>query len=242
MQQAILFIRSLLFSVGAIPAIILFATFGCTIGALLPYRLRQEIVTWANVFIVHWLSLTCGIKVKVEGLENIPNTPCVVVSKHQSAWETYYLQRLFRPVSTILKRELLKVPFFGWGLYFMHPIAIDRSNPRKAMRQVQTQGLQRLEQGNNVLIFPEGTRVSFGEEGKYARSGASLAIEAGVPLIPITHNAGYCWPSGTFIKKPGTIHVVIGKPIETSGADSKQLTTEVRDWIENTLQTLSHDR
>ena len=242
MKQTVLFVRSLLFSIGTIPVIIFFATFACTLGPLMPYRIRQEIVTWANAFIVFWLNLTCGVRLKVEGLENIPKTPCVVAAKHQSAWETYYLQRLLRPVSTILKRELLKIPFFGWGLYFMHPIAIDRGNPRVAMKQVQSQGLLRLKQGNNVLVFPEGTRVPFGEEGKYARSAASLAVAAGVPLVPVAHNAGYCWPAGGFYKRPGMIHVIIGKPIDPEGRDSRSLTEQTRNWIEATQQTLSHKR
>ncbi len=242
MKKVVLFTRSLLFSIGTIPIIIIFSTFSCTLGVLLPYRLRQSVVTLANSFIVFWLRIACGIKVKVEGLENLPDKPAVIAAKHQSAWETYYLQRILRPVSTILKRELLKVPFFGWGLYFMHPIAIDRSNPRVAMKQVQTQGLERLQQGNNVLIFPEGTRMPFGEQGKYARSAASLAIAGSVPLIPVAHNAGYCWPAGEFIKKPGTIHMIIGPAISTEGRDSRQLTEEVCQWIESTQQTLSHNR
>jgi len=234
------FLRSLLFYLGYLPVVVIFATIGCTIGILMPYRMRQEVVTWANACIVFWLNISCGIKLKVDGLENIPNTPCVVMSKHQSSWETYYLQRLFRPVSTILKRELLKIPFFGWGLYFMHPIAIDRDNPREAMRQVMSQGKERLQQGNNVLVYPEGTRVKHGTSGKYARSGASLAIAAEVPVIPIAHNAGYCWEVGEFIKRPGTIHVVIGPVMDSNDTDSRTLTNNVQQWIEETQETLSH--
>ncbi|MCB1666881.1 MAG: lysophospholipid acyltransferase family protein [Porticoccaceae bacterium] len=233
-------IRSILFYAGYIPIVIVFATFGCTIGAIMPYRMRQNIVTWANALVVRWLNLSCGIKLRIEGLENLPKTPAVIMSKHQSSWETYYLQRILRPVSTILKKELFKIPFFGWGLYFMHPIAIDRDNPRKAMKQVQEQGLQRLKQGNNVLVYPEGTRVPFGTTGKYARSGASLAIAAQVPVIPVAHNAGYCWEVGKFIKRPGVIHLVIGPAISSANTDSRTLTHEVQTWIESTQQTLSH--
>ena len=233
-------LRSLLFYLGYLPIVIFFSTFGCTIGALMPYRSRQNVVTWANSLIVRWLNISCNIRLKVEGLENMPSSPCVVMAKHQSSWETYYLQRIFRPVSTILKRELFKIPFFGWGLYFMHPIAIDRENPRNAMKQVQEQGQMRLAQGNNVLVYPEGTRVKYGETGKYARSGASLAIAAEVPIIPVAHNAGYCWEVGKFVKQPGTIHVVIGPAISSTDTDSRTLTTNVQEWIETTQQTLSH--
>jgi len=242
MKQTILFLRSLLFYIGYGPVLILFSTISCTIGLLMPYRMRQEVVTWANTIIVIWLKWSCGIKLKVEGKENIPKTPSVIVAKHQSSWETYYLQRLFRPVSTVLKRELFKVPFFGWGLFFMHPIAINRGSPREAIRQVQAQGEQRLKQGNNVLIFPEGTRVAYGTTGKFARSGASLALAADVPLIPVAHNAGYCWAVGKFIKLPGTIHVVIGSPLDTADKDSRQLTKDLQKWIEDTQKTLSHTR
>ena len=232
--------RSLVFYIGYLPIVVFFATFGCTIGLLLPYLWRQEIVTWANALVIRWINLSCGIRLKVEGLENLPKTPTVILSKHQSAWETYYLQRLFRPVSTILKRELFRIPFFGWGLYFMRPIGIDRENPRKAMKQVQELGSQRLKEGNNVLVYPEGTRVPFGESGKYARSGASLAISAKVPVIPVAHNAGYCWAPGEFLKKTGTIHVVIGAPIDTADTDSRTLTQTAEAWIEATQEKLSH--
>ena len=193
----------------------------------MPHRMRQNVITWANAIIIKWLNISCGITLRVDGLENLPDAPCVILSKHQSGWETFYLQRLFRPVSTILKKELFWIPFFGWGLYFTHPIAIDRSNPREA-------------QGNNVLIYPEGTRTPVGEIGQYGRSGAALAIAAGVPVIPVSQNSGYCWPAHTFIKWPGKIHVSIGKPIDTSDTDSRQLTEQVKDWIESTQTDLVH--
>lgn len=206
----------------------------------MPHRMRQNVITWANAIIIKWLNISCGITLRVDGLENLPGTPCVILSKHQSGWETFYLQRLFRPVSTILKKELFWIPFFGWGLYFTHPIAIDRSNPREAMKQILSQGKQRLAQGNNVLIYPEGTRTPVGEIGHYGRSGAALAIAAGVPVIPVSQNSGYCWPAHTFIKWPGKIHVSIGKPIDTSDTDSRQLTEQVKDWIESTQTDLVH--
>ena len=202
--------------------------------------MRQNVTTWANAIIIKWLNVSCGITLQIDGLNNIPDTPCVVLSKHQSGWETFYLQRLLRPVSTILKKELFWIPFFGWGLYFMHPIAINRGNPREAMKQILAQGKQRLAQGNNVLIYPEGTRTPIGQTGNYGRSGAALAIAAGAPILPVAQNAGYCWPAHTFIKRPGRIHVVIGEPINTTGADSRQLTEQVKGWIESTQKTLSH--
>jgi len=231
-------LRTCLFYAVYVPTIITFSVLGCTLGLLIPYRPRQTFITTANAIVLWWLKLSCGIKVNVEGLNNIPNQPFVALSKHQSGWETFYLQRTLRPVSTILKKELLKVPFFGWGLAMTRPIAIDRSNPKQALRDVLSQGKQRLAEGNNILIFPEGTRIDYGAVGNYSRSGTSLAINAGAAVLPIAHNAGLCWPAHRFIKQPGTIHVIIGKPIDSTGRKSKELTEEVKDWIEGTIAKL----
>lgn len=228
-------LRTLLFFVGYAAAIVVFSLLGLTVGLLLPHRPRQWLLTTGNALIIAWFSLVCGVKVVVSGREHIPSTPFVALSSHQSAWETFYLQRLFCPVSTILKRELLRIPFFGWGLALTKPIAIDRSNPRDAMRQVMEQGVERLESGNNVLIYPEGTRMPFGQPGKYARSGAGLAIKADVPVIPIAHDAGRCWPNDDWVKFPGTIHVAIGEPLVTEGRDSRQVTEAAQQWIEGRM-------
>lgn len=240
MKTAIAFTRSVLFYLVYAVVMVVFGTITCTIGILMPYKMRQNVVTWANAIIIKWLNISCGIKLKVDGLENIPSTPCVVLSKHQSGWETFYLQRVLRPVSTILKKELFWIPFFGWGLYFMHPIAINRSNPREAMKQILSQGKARLAEGNNILIYPEGTRTPVGKAGNYGRSGAALAIAAGVPVVPVAQNSGYCWPAHTFIKWPGTIQVSIGQPIDTTDANSRELTEQIKEWIETTQKTLEH--
>jgi 1-acyl-sn-glycerol-3-phosphate acyltransferase len=159
------------------------------------------------------------------------------MSKHQSQWETFYLQTLFNPLCTILKKELLLLPFFGWGLRVMEPIAIDRSSKRGALRTVQKTGLLRLQAGRSVLVFPEGTRTPPGEKQPYARSGAHLAMAAGVPILPVAHNAGLRWPPGKLLKYPGTVTVVIGEPIETVDLgnlqDEKLLTAKVEAWIES---------
>ncbi|MEH6544338.1 MAG: lysophospholipid acyltransferase family protein [Porticoccaceae bacterium] len=238
-MKAIYLLRSLLFYFGYLSAIGVFSLLGCTVGWLLPMRQRQTLVTTANQLIVPWLCLCCGVKLKVEGLENIPSEPFVALSKHQSSWETYYLQRTLRPVSTILKRELLRIPVFGWGLATTAPIAINRDNPRQALRDVMEQGKDRLlNKKMNVLVYPEGTRVSPGNTRKFNRSGAALAIAAGVPVLPICHNAGTCWPAHRIIKYPGTIHVVFGKAIDPKGYDSKALTDEVRNWMDVALKNL----
>lgn len=234
-------LRTVLFFAGYAVAIVVFSLLGLTVGMLLPHRSRQLLLTTGNAVIIAWFSLVCGVRVVLIGRENIPDTPFVALSSHQSAWETFYLQRLFCPVSTILKRELLRIPFFGWGLALTKPIAIDRSNPRDAMRQVMEQGVKRLEDGNNVLIYPEGTRMPFGQSGKYARSGAGLGLKAGVPIIPVAHDAGRCWPNEGWIKFPGIIHVVIGEPLQSDDGDSRQLTEAAQRWIDSKLADLSVD-
>lgn len=231
MNHLILAVRSTLFYLGYVVFISLFSLLSCTVGMLLPLAARQTLATTGNLLIVHWLSLCCGIRIRVIGRENLPPASFVVLSNHQSPWETFYLQRQLRPVSTILKKELLRVPVFGWGLASVKPIAIDRSNPRQAIKDVMEQGKERLTSGNNVIIYPEGTRLNHGEYGEYARSGAALAVAAGVPIVPVAHNAGKCWPARRFLKYPGTITVIFGKPLETMGGDSKALTASAREWI-----------
>lgn len=232
-KKAFYAIRSLLFYITYIPGMVFFTTCGFTIGLLVPYKTRHDIVSLAASSTNFWLRLWCGVKIDVVGTEHIPtDSQFVVLSKHQSTWETYHMQRLFRPVSTILKKELLNIPIFGWGLRKLNPIGIDRDNPRAAMKQIMAQGKERLAEGNNVVIYPEGTRVDSGQKGKYARSGAALAIAAGVPVLPLAHNAGLFWPGRRFLKFPGTIKVVIGKPIATEGLSSKELTEQVEEWIE----------
>lgn len=232
-------LRALLFYLGYSIFIFIFALLGCTVGLLLPISARQTLVTTGNFLIVHWLRLTCGIKVRVIGKENIPEGPFVVLSNHQSPWETFYLQRKLRPVSVILKRELLKIPVFGWGLAAVKPIAIDRTNPRQALRDVLLQGQKRIHEGMNVILFPEGTRITYGEYGNYARSGASLAIEANVPILPVAHNAGRHWPSKKFQKTPGTISIAYGKPIFPDGKSSKELTQLAENWIKSQQKAMN---
>jgi 1-acyl-sn-glycerol-3-phosphate acyltransferase len=212
---------------------------------LLPPLTRHRIIISWTKLIIWWAKCSCGVKYQVEGLEHLEglDKPLVVLSKHQSAWETFFLQGLFWPASTVLKKELLRIPFFGWGLAALRPIAIDRDNPREALKQVKTEGKARLEDEINLILFPEGTRVPIGEKGNYARSGADIAKSANKLIIPVCHNAGYYWGNGgSFVKKPGTISVVIGKPIDSNSADSKHLIADVETWIEATLEDIERKR
>jgi 1-acyl-sn-glycerol-3-phosphate acyltransferase len=160
--------------------------------------------------------------------------------KHQSAWETLALQVIFPPQVWVLKRELLWLPFFGWGLAMTSPIAINRSDGKGAMKQLLKQGKDRLKQGFCVVIFPEGTRVPYGQRGKYKVGGALLAVSSGVPVVPVAHNAGRLWGRNAFSKHPGVVTMSIGQPIPTQGRKADEINAEVEAWIENEIQHIAH--
>lgn len=180
-----------------------------------------------------------GVEIEVSGLENIPRgEPVVVLANHQSQWETFYLQLLITPQATVLKRELLWVPFFGWALILLRPIAIDRGQPGQALKTILRIGLERLEQGVSVVIYPEGTRQPPGQVGRFNAGGAMLACRAGRRVVPIAHNAGDCWPARSLWRFPGTIRVVIGEPIDCAGKTPKAVNEKAEGWIRATLGRL----
>lgn len=232
-----LLIRSLLFYFGQIISTLLFAPIGIIIFPL-SFKTRYYMMTRWAVFNLWWLKICCGVRYKIIGQENIPEQAGIVMCKHQSALETLALQLIFMPQVWILKRELLKIPIYGWGLASLQPIAIDRGSAIKAFRQIVEQGCLRLQQSLWVIIFPEGTRVAAGEKGKYLPGGGMLAEKSGANVTPIAHNAGYLWPRNSLIKKPGTVTFVIGPLIKSTGKNAKQITREVEDWIENTVENL----
>ncbi|MBI4006181.1 MAG: 1-acyl-sn-glycerol-3-phosphate acyltransferase [Gammaproteobacteria bacterium] len=232
-----LLLRALLFYLGLVTATIFISPI-CLLVYPLPFTLRYYIVTRWTVFILWWLKITCGLKHSVTGRENIPEGPAIIMCKHQSAWETLALQIIFPPQAWILKRELLWIPIYGWGLASMQPISIDRSSAIKSFRQIVDQGCQRLAQGIWVVIFPEGTRVAPGEKRKYLPGGGLLGEKSGYPIVPVAHNAGYFWPRNSIIKKPGTITMIIGPVIETAGKSANEITAEVETWIEDKITQL----
>lgn len=219
-----------------VPSLFVASVFVITLGQLMPKRLCLSIATLWNHFVsLPLLRTTTGIKVEVQGKENIPKGSFVAVSNHQSEWETLYFCFLLNPVVSILKKELLRIPFFGWALWGSGHIGIDRKNARASIKQIETQGMNRLGKGINVLIFPEGTRVPYGQYKRFTRTAAKLAIDAGVPLLPMAHSAHNCWsPGGKF--STGTIKVVIGEPIDTAGQDAKELTNQAENWIRETAE------
>jgi len=200
--------------------------------APLPRLWRYRVITGWTRTVLALVRGVLGIRWRVEGAERLPARPAVVLSKHQSAFETLAFQTIFPPQVHVLKRELLWIPFFGWGLALMSPIAIDRARGIKALREIARRGRERLEQGFWVIVFPEGTRVAPGVHRRYQPGGAWLAAHAGAPVVPVAHNAGLLWPRNAFLKRPGLITVRIGQPIDTQGRDPEAISAAAEAWIE----------
>ncbi len=231
---AVTALRSLLFAAGLWGSTVVFF-FLLLPTALVPLPRRFRVGRWWNRFNVWWLRVTCGVRHRVEGLEHLPERPGVVLAKHQSAWETIALGLWFSPLIFVLKRELLHLPFFGWGIALMGPIAIDRKAGRNAMRQMTEQGRRRLASGCWVVVFPEGTRVPPGFRARYRVGGAALAVQAGAPVVPVAHDAGRYWPRNSFLKYPGVVRVVIGPPMTSEGRSAAELNAAVERWVEDTM-------
>tara|TARA_Y100000741_G_scaffold6714_1_gene5470 strand:+ start:361 stop:1062 length:702 start_codon:yes stop_codon:yes gene_type:complete len=228
-----IYLRSFIFYIGYLGSGLLASFLACVLGPFLSLNNRLKFFSLWPKFANWFLYVTCNIKLTVEGEENIPTQPCVIVSNHQGQWETFSMQYLFHPLCTLLKRELLYIPLWGWAMSLLHPIAINRSKPKQAILQTLDEGSKRLQEGLFVLLFPEGTRIEAGKVGHYARSSFELAKRNNVKVLPICHNSGNCWPAHKFIKRPGTIKLFIGEPIEV--VDSKKSAEEVRAWTEKNL-------
>lgn len=226
-----LILRSLLFYIGQIISTILIAPIGI-IAFPLDFKKRYYLITRWAVFNLWWLKICCNVTYEIKGKDNIPGKPCIVMSKHQSAFETLALQQIFIPQVWILKKELLQIPIYGWGLASMQPIAINRDSTIKSFRQIADQGCERLQKGYWVIIFPEGTRVAPNKKKKYLPGGGMLAEKSGAQVVPVAHNAGRLWSRNSMIKKPGLITIKIGPVIESENKSAKEITDEVENWIE----------
>jgi 1-acyl-sn-glycerol-3-phosphate acyltransferase len=230
-------LRSALFALGLVLvtppyALLALATFP------LPRMARYRIISGWSRLVVLLAKAVLGIRWRVEGREHLPARPSVILSKHQSAWETMAFQLIFPPQVHVLKRELLWIPFFGWGLALMSPIAIDRSRGLAALREIARRGRERLAQGFWVVVFPEGTRVAPGASREFHPGGAWLACASGAFVVPVAHNAGLVWPRNAFLKRPGTVTVRIGPPIDASNRDAKTVNELARTWIEEQQRAL----
>lgn len=209
-------------------------------AAILPFPVRYRLAdTWINC-LLFMLKLCCGLSHEVTGLENIPKDgAAIVLSKHQSAWETLALRKFIKPQTAVLKKSLLQIPFGGWALATLKPIAIDRQNQKQALQMLLDQGMARLREGLFVVVFPEGTRVAPGMHKKFNAGGAMLAQKSGYPVLPLAHNAGEFWPRNSFLKFPGVIKVRIGPLIDTRNKKSKDINAETEAWINQAMREIA---
>ena len=232
-----LFLRSSLFFIGQLITAPLFTLIALLAWPVNPILRNQLISGWARSMI-WWLRVTCNVRHEISGMENIPDKPCIILAKHQSTWETFAFQAIFPTQVYVLKRELLWIPIFGWGLAMTSPIAINRASGREALKQLVSKGQARLAQGLWVVIFPEGTRMRPYQQGKYHIGGAWLACQTKTPVLPVAHNAGHCWPKG-FIKQAGVIKLHIGPAIATADLKADALNLKVEQWIEAQMQVIN---
>ena len=226
-----IYFRSILFYLGEGLSTIPFMIISMLVIPLPPKRRSKIIAGWAY-FVTWWLRVTCGVKHQIIGIDQVPEWPCVFACQHQSTWETIVTQTFLPPVAWVLKKELLSIPFFGWGLWASSPIAIDRSDHKNALDQVVDQGLNKIKEGRHVLIFPQGTRAPYGQRGRYKKGAAKLARAANVPIVPIALDAGKYWSSASWWIKPGTIKCVFGPEISTLGRSDQEITDQIQHWIE----------
>ncbi|CAN6134939.1 PlsC 1-acyl-sn-glycerol-3-phosphate acyltransferase [Methylophilaceae bacterium] len=232
-----LFLRSSLFFIGQLITAPVFTLIALLAWPVNPILRNQLISGWARSMI-WWLRVTCNVRHEISGMENLPDRPCIILAKHQSTWETFAFQAIFPTQVYVLKRELLWIPIFGWGLAMTSPIAINRASGREALKQLVSKGQARLAQGLWVVIFPEGTRMRPHQQGKYHIGGAWLACQTKTPVLPVAHNAGHCWPKG-FIKQAGVIKLHIGPAIATADLKADALNLKVEQWIEAQMQVIN---
>lgn len=230
--------RSWLFVLGQILFTPLFSILTLLTFPLSRVQRNRIISLWARAMLF-WLRLTCNIRYEVQGLERLPKQPCIILSKHQSAWETLAFQLIFPPQAYVMKRELLHIPFFGWGLAMTSPIAINRRDGLGAFKKLLVLGKARLQAGLWVVIFPEGARQLPNQRlGKFHLGGAYLACANATTVIPVAHNAGHFWPKNSLRKNAGVIQVRIGVPIDSRHLDAHALNTQVKNWIQRQMQEL----
>ena len=215
-----------------------YAAFFVLVGGFMSHRRRFALIEWYAERIFDVLRVTCKLDYRVEGLENIPDEPHIAYWKHSSAWETFGQFLVGPPKVIVFKHELIFIPFVGLGLRLLRSIAVKRGAGASAVNQVVSQGRSRLADGLSILIFPEGTRVAAGETRRYGVSGALLASRTGCKVVPVAHDAGYYWPRRGLIKKPGTVRVIVGPPIDTAGREPREINEEAQAWIETTIRRI----
>ena len=232
-----LVIRSTLFLLGMIISTCLWVI-PCIIARLFPYRICFAIVSGWCTFNVRWAQFCCGIRYEISGLENIPDKACVIMSNHQSTWETLAYPSIFPTLTWVIKKELLYVPLFGWGIASTQPIALNRKQGKKSFNQLIEDGQKKLSLGRFILIFPEGTRIPYEQQRTLKVGGFVLAKQSNADILPVAHDAGRLWPRNGFLKRPGTIYLRIGKPISTTNNTAEELRSQYAEWLRNTREEI----
>ena len=241
LMKLILTLRALIFYFMTAILVIIFTT-GLFIMLPFPFQKgRMQVSRCWSKLTLYLGALVCGMRFKIIGLENCPTTPAVYIIKHQSAWETMIMPGLLPPTCAVAKKSLLNIPLFGWSLRMSRTIPIDRKASISAFKKVINLGKSRIAEGLSIVIYPEGTRVSPGEHPKFHKTAMMLAKDAGVPIVPIAQNSGSCWRRNSFLKYPGLITVVIGRPIDSKAASSEALNTQVYEWIKAEMINLEGD-
>ncbi len=237
MSTALVVVRSTVFAILQALLTVVFSILGLFTIPFSPHVRYRVISTWSRL-VLFLAQVICGVRYRVVGAEHLPDTPSLVLAKHQSAWETLAFQVIFPEHVQVLKKSLLWIPFFGWGLALMSPISIDRSRGIAALKRMADQGAERLAQGFWIVLYPEGTRTRPGTKGKYHVGGAWLAVKLGACVVPVAHNAGMFWGKNAFLKRPGEIRVIVGEPIDPQGMTPEALNRKVEAWIESHMERL----
>ena len=238
-SDPILWLRSLFFYIGFVVSTLLWGTSLTIIGLLFPLRkrFRLVIVPWVS-FVLWWLRITCSIRVDIQGLEHLRDKAGVLLIKHMSTWDALFSQLIISPQTTVIKRGLLWLPCFGWAFWVTKPIPIVRNQPIQALRQLLSQGKERLAQGYWVSLFPEGARIMPGKVGRFQLGGARLAKEAGRCAYVVAHNGGLFWQHKRFIKRPGTITLKISPPMEAKDRSAEGFNQELESWMRSQMDAL----
>lgn len=236
-------LRTLIFYLLLSASVLVWGIVCLVVFLFIPYSwlMKGFIQPWCR-FVIGLARKVVGINYAITGLDNLPKQGCVIISKHQSTWETIFFTGLIYPISNVLKRELQFIPFFGWMLALSRQVAINRGTPKEAFKQLLDRGTSLLKAGHYIVIFPEGTRTLPGQNGRFTRGGVTLAATAGVEAIPVAHNAGEFWPKKGWAKFPGTIKVVFGEPIKPAGTGAGEITKankQAEDWIISTMQEIT---
>ncbi len=241
-NRLLLYLRSTVLFIMVLITTIIFSLL-MMIAFILPFSLQYKLGSTWGAYVMFMTKKICGLSYHVSGLENITTANnAIVLCKHQSAWETIFLTAILPPSSILLKKSLLWLPFWGWAMATLKPIAINRSTPKEALMQLLKQGAKRLQEGYWLVMYPEGTRTAPGEQKKFSASGSLLAQRTGFPIIPVAHNAGEFWPRNSFLKYPGVIQVKIGPAINPKDRKSKDINAEAEAWINNAMAEIDAEK